>query len=174
MNVTRRTMVFALGLILVTSGFVFGQFAPEQPGMAPEPAPVEVSLEEGELERFTRALIEVQLIQQEAQLEIQQVLDASDLDMMRFQELHQAMMTQQALPQDVSESEEQQYEQAIADIQDVEMSAASHMEGVVVDQELAVERFNEIAEAIPHDPELAEELNELAAVLIEQEYSDRF
>ncbi|TVQ23966.1 MAG: DUF4168 domain-containing protein [Spirochaetaceae bacterium] len=176
--ITGIVMLLALG-----GALSFAQFAPEgqappggqdAPGLAPAPAPVEVDLEDGELERFTRALIEVQIIQQEAQVEIQQVIDASSLDMMRFQELHQSMMMQQGLPADVADNEEAEYETVIADIQDLEVGAATEMEDAVVNQELAVERFNEIAEAIPHDPDLAEELNALAAVIIEEDYSGEF
>lgn len=167
----------------MAAGGAFAQFAPEgqappgnppQPELAPSPEPVEVTLEDGELEQFTRALIEVQIIQQDAQVAIQEVLDGSDIDTMRFQEIHQSMMMQQSLPEDVSENEEQEYEAVITEIQDVEVEAATDMENAVVDQELAVERFNEIAEAIPHDNELAEELNTLAAAIIEEDYADQF
>ncbi|MFP4508792.1 MAG: DUF4168 domain-containing protein [Spirochaetaceae bacterium] len=182
MRKIRRTIVI-LVLLTLTAGGAFAQFAPEgeapqgnppQPGLAPSPEPVEVTLEDGELEQFARALIEVQIIQQDAQVAIQEVLDESDFDMMRFQEIHQSMMMEQGLPENVDESEEEEYETVLNEIQDVEMDAAADMEDAVVDQDLAVERFNEIAAAVPQDNELAEELNTLAAGIIEEDYADEF
>lgn len=151
-----------------------GAFAQQAPGMGDDGMPgmqqevPDVDLEDGELERFAEALVDVQFIQQDAQVEVQDAIDASDLTLERFQEIHQSNLSPEMGEADVDDSEQVAYDDAMQIIEDIEVSAADEMEDAVADHGLDVERFNTLAQAIPQDPELSQELNEIAQQIMQE------
>ena len=170
-----RIIALAGMLSVLAAGLALGQMGPADqgqgmPGMQQAP---EVELEDGELEKFAEALVDVQFIQQDAQMEIQSLIEDSDLSIERFQEIYQSqMMGQQMGGQemdvDVSDDEQASYDEAIEIIEEIEIGAAEEMEQAVADQGIDVERFNTLAQSIPQDPELAQELNEIAQEMMQE------
>lgn len=174
----KRVLVLTMGISLLFAGIAFGQMQqpegqqPGQPGMPDMQQAPDVDVDNQELERFAEALVDVQMIQQDAQGDVQDAIADSHLEMERFQEIHQGQMAPQAQGQsgetDVSSEEQSAYDDAISDIQEIEMGAAEEMEEAVVDQGFEVERFNMLAQAIPQDPELSQQLNEIAQEIMQE------
>ncbi len=168
-----RIIALASALSIVAAGLAMGQMGPGDQGVPEMQQAPEIDLEDGELEQFAEALVDVQFIQQDAQMEVQGVIEDSDLSIERFQEIYQSeMMGQQMggqeMDADVSDEEQVAYDQALEVIEDIEMSAAEEMEQAVADQDMSVERFNTLAQGIPQNPELAQELNEIAQQLMQE------
>lgn len=160
-------------IALVGAGVAFAQedpdMDPEEPGMpGMQPEVPEVELEDDELERFAEALVDVQMIQQEAQVEVQEVIDDSPLSIERFQEIYQGEMAPEMGEVDVDDDEQLAFDEALDTIEQIEIDAAAEMEAAVDDQDLDVERFNLLAQAIPQDPELSQELNEIAQEIMQE------
>ena len=168
-----RTIALASVLSVLAAGLALGQMGPADQGMPGMQEAPEVELEDGELEQFAEALVDVQFIQQDAQMEVQGVIEDSDLTIERFQEIYQsemmgAQMGGQEMDVDVSDDEQASYDEAIDIIEEIEMGAAEEMEAAVADQDFSVERFNTLAQSIPQNPELAQELNEIAQQIMQE------
>ncbi len=79
----------------------------------------------------------------------------TELDQQRFQEIHAASLNPQLrMPEDVSEAEEDAYDELLHELVDLEHEAQQRMQTVVRDEGLEVMRFNEIVTAIQQDDEL--------------------
>ncbi len=174
-----RNVLTSIAVIaLLTGGFAVAQEDPDDPGMDPEmpgmqqEAP-DVDLEDGELERFAEALVDVQMIQQDAQVDVQEIIDDSPLSIERFQEIYQGEMAPEMGEVDVDDDEQVAFDDALEEIEAIEIDAADEMEEAVADQQLDVERFNLLAQAIPQDPELSQELNELAQEIMQDRGMDQ-
>ncbi|MFP4643407.1 MAG: DUF4168 domain-containing protein [Spirochaetales bacterium] len=170
-----RIAAIATVISVLAAGLAVAQMGPAQqgPGMPQMQEAPELDLEDGELEQFAEALVDVQFIQQDAQTEVQGVIEDSDLSIERFQEIYQGT-TMGAQPGgeeqdiDISDDEQAAYDQALETIEEIEMGAAEDMEQAVSDRELSVDRFNTLAQGIPQNPDLAQELNEIAQQIMEE------
>lgn len=170
MNI-KRVLVLTMGMSLLFAGIAFGQMQqPEgeegMPGMQQAP---DVDVDDDELERFAEALVDVQMIQQDAQVDVQEAVEESGIEMQRFQEIHQGQMAPDAQGEvDASDEEESAYDDAISNIEEIETAAAEEMEEAVADHDFETDRFNTLAQAIPQDPELSQELNEIAQEIMQE------
>lgn len=162
----RNVLTSIAVIVLLTGGIAVAQQQPDMPGMQPE-AP-EVDLEDGELERFAEALVDVQMIQQDAQVDVQEIIDDSPLSIERFQEIYQGEMAPEMGEVEVDDEEQVAFDDALDKIEEIEIDAADEMEQAVAEQELDVERFNLLAQAIPQDPDLSQELNEIAQEIMQE------
>jgi len=132
-----------------------------QTGFEAPPQQVEVSVSDGELASFADAMGDLQEIQFEAQTEVNEMVESSELDTARFNEIHNALNNPEFdMPADVTDSERDTYDSLIGSIGEVEQSMQADIQTVVSDAGLAVERFNEIAMAVQSDPALFERLQE--------------
>lgn len=177
MNI-KRVLVLTMGMSLLFAGIAFGQMQdpeaeegmPEgeegMPGMQQAP---DVDVDDDELERFAEALVDVQMIQQDAQVDVQEAVEESGIEMQRFQEIHQGQMAPDAQGEvDASDEEQSAYDDAISNIEEIETAAAEEMEEAVADHDFETDRFNTLAQAIPQDPELSQELNEIAQEIMQE------
>ena len=160
------TAVIALALV--------GMPALAQQQMPQQPEAPEVDVDDAELEQFAEALVDVQIAQQDAQMEVQGIIEGSDLDMQRFQEIYQqemapAMGAEGEAPEvEASDEEQAEYDRVLEEVESVEMESMEEMEDLVEDRGMNVERFNELAQGVPQDPELAQELNEMTQELMQE------
>ncbi len=147
--------------------------APEEPPaedpMMPEQPDVDVDLDDDEMYNFAEALLEVQLVQQDVQMEAQEMIQGSDIGLERFQEIHLGFSDPSVPePEDVTDEEQAEYEDVIDDVEEVEVAAQDEMEEIVEDHGMSVDRFNEVAMVATQDPELSNELNQIMAELMQE------
>jgi hypothetical protein len=147
-----RGLVLLLLLLLAATGLG----AQTLPGM--EQAPPAEPVSDGELQDFASAYGEVQVLQQELDLEINSTLEDSEMDPDRFFALNQ--MAQESDPSEglpgVSDDELTEYRDLLGDLMAIQETMENRMVSAVEEEDLTVERFNEIIVAIQQDQELAE------------------
>ncbi|MBE9178877.1 DUF4168 domain-containing protein [Oculatella sp. LEGE 06141] len=132
--------------------------APAAPGTS---APA-TDVSQAELQQFANAIPELQALEQSAQQEVAQTIQSSGLSRERFTEIFQSQQSPTATPSsEVSEDEQQSFEEAIAQIQSIERETLSQQAQVLQSQGLEPERFNQILAAIRQDPALQQQVQQL-------------
>ena len=131
---------------------------PQQEAL-PEQAP-ETSIDSEEIERFANAFESVQALQNEARDSMMQAIEEEGLDIETYSQVFQ--MQQQGLEpsEELSQEEQEQFEQVDARINEIEQEAQADIEQAITDADLEVERFEEIFMAIQQDPELQQQVQE--------------
>ena len=157
-GMTRRTLwmiragALALFLPIATVGLLAQQAADiEEPGRQ-EIEPVS----EDELDGFAVALYEVQVLQAELEEQVDTTLGESELGEQRFHEINELAQNPPAsgeLP-GVSDGELVAYQETLRVLVETHNEVQERMVDVVLDQDLEVDRFNEIIIALRTDEEL--------------------
>ena len=167
-NIRKSLTAAAIIALLGMPAFAQQQQMPQQ-----QQAP-DIEVADGELEDFAEALVDVQLAQRDAQAQVQSIIEDSDLNMQRFQEIYQ----QEAAPAmggqggegeiDTTDEEQAEYDRVVEEVESVETESVSEMEGLVEDHGISVERFNELARGIPRDQELAQQLSQMTQEIMQE------
>lgn len=147
-----------LGAIFLLSGFGIA-FAQEfQQQQQPDPA----NITDKELEAFSGAFTEIQDIQQDLDSEIGDLIEQSDFDRDRFNQLYSAYANnnEEQLSQ-LSDNERRALETLMEKINSLQQEQQQTMMEVVQDNGLTVEDFNTIVAAIQQSPELQERFQEI-------------
>jgi hypothetical protein len=151
-------------LSMVVSGAVSMVFAAPvvaQTGFEAPSQQAEVDVSNGELANFAAAMDGLQEVQLEAQTEVNEMVEGSDLDTARFNEIHNALNNPEFdMPEDVTNGERDTYDSLIRAITEIEQAMQADIQTVVTEAGIEVERFNEIAMAVQSDPTLFERLQE--------------
>lgn len=159
---TRRSVTpLIMGAVIGAVSMIFAAPVVAQTGFEAPPQQAEIDVSDGELASFADAMGDLQEIQFEAQTEVNEMVEGSELDTARFNEIHNALNNPEFdMPADVTDGERDVYESLIGSIGEVEQEMQADIQTVVTDAGLEVERFNEIAMAVQSDPELFERLQE--------------
>jgi hypothetical protein len=121
----------------------------------PQPA-AEVSSED--IEKFARAIAQLQTIQQETQTELLQIVEGQGLTPDRFNQIAEAQQNPQAATDvEISDEELQSFEQAANEITAVRQQTQTRFQEAVQAEGLEVEQFNQILAAVQQDPALQQE-----------------
>ena len=151
-----------MGLLLFGgASTVSAQQAPApQPGGMQQPRQMEVS--ESDLERFAVAIQQIQAIEQQAQAQMIEAIEAQGLTLERFNEIAQSQQDPAMQGQvDVSGEEAEIFNQAVERISGIQQEAQLEMETAVEQEGLNVEEFNLIAQAVQQDPSLQQRVMEM-------------
>jgi hypothetical protein len=141
-------VVFAIGMT--------GAYA-QLPDQLPEAQPTEVS--ENELEQFAQAFREIQVIDHQVQMEMLNTVQEEGIDVDRFNEFLSAQQDP-AQQFDASEEELSRFATAYQEIGEIQEQALQQMQKVITENELSLERYQEIAMTIQANPELLQKLQE--------------
>ncbi len=152
MNSTTKGITGILFLFLTMTTNIFAQTTPVQQSQVQQ---TEVS--DAELERFAQAFQRIRMINQEAQQQMSQVVQDEGMDIQRFNEIHRATMDP-AVDVETSAEEQEQYSDIASEIQNMQGSFQSRMEEVITEQDLTIQRYEQIATQLQTDPELQERL----------------
>ncbi len=147
-------------VLAVTTLFFFALFpVAAQDYMGTDKSPEEqidpVSKEE--LQDFVSAYIEVQELQIDLQSRNTQLVEEAEIEAERFHQINEAVQhgnTEEDL-EDVSEREFEEYNTLVEEIAALQEDMHERMVEAISDAEMSVERFNEIANALQSDQELA-------------------
>lgn len=146
-----------LGLVAVAAT------AQEQPGFG---FPGETEIEpvgQEELEDFAVAFYEVQILQAQLDEEINETIDESELDAQRFYEINEVAQATDGEPDlpGVGDDELEAYQDTLRELIDIQTVVQTRMIEAVEDQDMEVDRFNEIVVALRTEEELVERLRPL-------------
>ncbi len=110
-----------------------------------------------ELKQFMTATQHIQSINQETQRTMANVVRQEGLEIQRFNEIQQAQLNSQQ-EVDATEEEMKQYEKTIEQLEQEQIKARQEMEDKIEAEGLTVDRYEEIVTAIQSDPEVQEKL----------------
>ena len=144
-----RTVVIGLAIALFLAPVAFAQSSNGG----------EVS--DAELESFVAALQDVQEIRQDMAEETQQAVGESPLEQKRFEEIYGARQSGGQQGAGTTEAEDRQFEELMSEIQKIQQQSNEEMVQALEEEDLSVQRFNQIAQAIQQNPELQQEFREL-------------
>jgi hypothetical protein len=112
-----------------------------------------------ELKQFASAFQQIQVVNQEAQQEMAKAVEEEGLEIQRYVEIQQA---EQDSSQEttVTDDEMKKYERASTKIEEIHVEAQQNMVEKITDEGLSIDRYQEIATAVQHDPVLQQKLQE--------------
>lgn len=144
-------------MLLVGSQLALAQVQQQQPDV---PAPDEIS--DDELVRFAETSDNIQPIQQEAQGEIEQVVEEEGMEFDRFRQVMMAMQNPQVADEmDVSSEEEEAIQAVQPKLMEIQMEAEEQIVSEIENSGLNVERYQAIFYSLQQNPELMERLEGL-------------
>lgn len=127
---------------------------------APESAPT-TEISQTELEQFARVIPQLQQIQQSAQEQAAQFIQESGLSTERFSEIYQSQQSGTAPSSEVTNEEQQSYDEVSTKIESLEQDVRSQQEQVLEAEGLEPQRFGEILVAVRQDPALQQQVQQL-------------
>lgn len=144
-----------LGAALVAGTATFAQ----TPQLPQTQESQQVNISDAELEKFAQTVQALQIAEQESQKKMIAVVEAQDLDIEKFNEIHQAKM--QNLEVTASEADQKKHDQAVDKLEEMQPEIMKMMETIIITEGLTMERFQQIAAAMQSSPELQQRLQQL-------------
>ncbi|PZV15149.1 MAG: hypothetical protein DCF22_07810 [Leptolyngbya sp.] len=114
-----------------------------------------------ELQQFAQAIKQLRKVEMETQKKMAEALKEEGLTPPRFQEIGQRQDNPDSpLTADISAKEQQQFDKALAKINQIQQDASPKQNRAVTFQGLTLERFNQIGRAIEQNPTLKRQLRD--------------
>lgn len=110
-----------------------------------------------ELTNFANAYTEIQGVNEKAQEEMTTVIQESGMEITTFNMMYQASQTQ-VVPEGVSQEDAKKFEEVVTEIQKMQPKFQKEMEEVIVDNNLTIERYQQVVAQLQTDPELQQKL----------------
>lgn len=151
--------LFALLLASSLSAQAQTQQTPRQPQA---PVVPQVQIRQEELQKFSTAIKQILVIQEESITQMKQVVQREGLNEQRFMQIARAQQSPSAPPSvNIAQEEQQKFEQASKRIREIQQKAEPKMEQAVKDVGLNVERFNQIFAAVKRDSVLQQKVQQM-------------
>ena len=157
-NMLKQLLAGSSILILWCGAYIPVNAQAENPSQS-QPAVPQSEVSADELEQFAQVIRQLQAIEQETQLAMVQAIQNEGLSPQEYQEFMQA---EQNPEQTVESSQEQQqnFARAREQVDQLQQSAEQQMQQAV-EEEVGIERFNELATAIQQDSSLRERVQQI-------------
>ncbi|TRO65262.1 DUF4168 domain-containing protein [Christiangramia sabulilitoris] len=126
--------------------------------MPQEQQQIEVS--DAELTEFAEVFQKMRMMNQQVQQEMIAVVEERDLEIERFNEIHQAKMEDSKAINTTTE-EEKKYQKVIAEIEEIQPVIQKKMQEVIEDSDLSMERYQQVAMALRSNTDLQLRLQEI-------------
>lgn len=139
------TILIVAALMLTAVGTVFADVNPNSQEFA----------------NFAEAITGVQEVQETVNARIDTIISQTPMGEERFLEVYQEVQATGNVPETLDQREVMVYQEAMNEINDVQMSSQEEMIAIVEQADLSVQRFNEIVMALQQDPSLQQALAEL-------------
>lgn len=151
----RKMNAFLLAAAMMAGVATFAQ-TPELP---PQQQQQQIEVSDAELNKFAQVYQGIQVANQEIQKEMMGVIEEEDLEVPTFNEIHMAKMENQEV--DASPEDLEKYEEAVEKIEVLQVGFQERLEGLIVEEGLTVDRYQQIATALQADQELQQRLQEI-------------
>lgn len=110
-----------------------------------------------ELTNFANAYTEIQGVNEKAQEEMTTVIQESGMEITTFNMMYEASQTQ-VVPEGVSQKDAKKFEEVVTEIQKMQPKFQKEMEEVIFDNNLTIERYQQVVAQLQTDPELQQKL----------------
>lgn len=147
MKIFKHSIALALGFFLV-AGAAFAQ------GQQMQQAQPD-SITDKDLKKFAAVTSEVQKIQQRSQKKVQSILDDTDMDMQRFQQIMMSKRNpKMSDSMQVTDEEKKIIKEIRPKLMKMQQSSRKEMMGAMQDNDLSPQRFQAIMRAVQSNPEV--------------------
>lgn len=114
---------------------------------------------DAELTNFANAFTDIQVVNQNAQTEMVQVIESSGMEIETFNLLYQATQSETPMiPEGVSQEDAEKFETVVTQIETLQPKFQKQMEEAIVDNNLSVDRYQQVMAMVQTDPELQQKL----------------
>ncbi|MEX2349891.1 MAG: DUF4168 domain-containing protein [Flavobacteriaceae bacterium] len=114
---------------------------------------------ETELTNFANAYTDIQVVNEKAQTEMVKVIENSGMKIETFNVMYQASQNPNApMPAEVSETDTKKYEEVVVEIEKMQPVFQKEMETAIADNNMTVERYQQVVTMLQTDPELQQKL----------------
>lgn len=119
----------------------------------------EIDVSDGEINQFASVFVELQTMNEGVQQEMMSAVEEEGIEVQRF---NQIMQAQQDPNQDVDANEEelQNFAKASQAVEQIQAKVQKEMEKVITENDLTVERYQQIMMAVRSDAELQQRLQQ--------------
>lgn len=148
-----KSMILAAGMLSATLSFAQKAPMPQQQNQS------QIEVTNAELNKFAKVFQGSQVANQEIQRKMMAVIEAEEMDVATFNEIHKAKMANtkiEAAPEDV-----EKHKKAVAKIEVMQVDFQKEMESLIKDSGLSIERYQEIATAMQSNQKLQQRLQEI-------------
>lgn len=146
---------FIVAAMSATPAFAQTQAMPQQ-----QQQQVDVDVSDDELSKFANAYKQVQVLGQQAQQEMATAVQDEGMDIERFNEIHQASMNPQQ-ESDATSDEMEKHGKVVEKLDKMQGDFQSKLQKAVENQDMDMERFEQISMALQSDTELQQRLQEM-------------
>lgn len=115
------------------------------------------AVSDAELQKFADAFQKMRMINQEVQRKMTEVVEAEEMQIQRFNEIHKATIDP-ALEPDLTEEEQKMYDSIISELEKAQKDFQKRMEALIKDSGLSLERYQQIARQLQTDAKLQQRL----------------
>jgi hypothetical protein len=153
MKLNLKALMLGAALIAGTTAFA------QTPQLPQGQETQQINVSDVELEKFAQTIQALQIAEQQSQQKMIAVVEEQDLDIEKFNEIHQAKMQNAEVK--ASEADQKKHEQAVAKLEAMQPEIMKVMETIITKEGLTMERFQQIAAAMQSSPELQQRLQQL-------------
>lgn len=132
-----------------------------QPGLpsGQENAP---SFEDSELQKFAEVMKKIQTVQTESNQEIESAFSESSMSKQRFNSLYQARQSEdKQKAADETTAETKEFNKLAKQIQTIQQKSQKQMVETVRNNDMTVQKFNQIVKAMRSNPELGQRIQQM-------------
>ena len=119
-----------------------------------------IEVSDAELNQFAEVFQKMRMMNQEVQKEMMSVVQEEDLELKRFNEIHQANMDPNKEIETTKE-EEKKYQAIVTEFEVIQPEFQKKMEAVIAESDLSMERYQQLAMALRSDAQLQQRLQEI-------------
>ncbi|MBT8295701.1 MAG: DUF4168 domain-containing protein, partial [Gramella sp.] len=126
----------------------------------PQQQQQQIEVSDAELNEFAEVFQKMRMMNQQVQQEMMAVVKDGNLELQRFNEIHEAKMDPKKEVETTAE-EEKKYEGVITEIEEMQPEFQKKMEDVISESDLSMERYQQLAMALRSNAELQQRLQEI-------------
>lgn len=131
-----------------------------QPEAMPQQSQEKIDVSDAELGKFADAFKQVQVISQQAQVQMAKTVEDEGLDVERFNEIHKASIDPNA-ETDTTPEELEKHKAIIAGLDTMQKDFEQNITKIIENQDISVERYQQVAMALQTDADLQQRLQKM-------------
>ncbi len=120
------------------------------------------SFEDSELQKFAQVMKKIQTVQTESNQKIESAFSESSMSKQRFNTLYKARKSgSQQKAEDESSAETKEFNKLAKQIQTIQQNSQKQMVETVRNNDMTVQKFNQIVKAMRSNPELGQRIQQM-------------
>ena len=132
----------------------------QQMGQASQQSQEKIEVSDAELGKFADAFKQIQVMSQQANQKMAKTVSDEGLEVQRFNEIHKASLDPNK-ESDATPEEEKKHKAILAKLDTMQKDFEGKVEKIIENQDMKVERYQQVAAALQTDTELQQRLQKI-------------